>query len=235
MEAKCVQLATMAPRESARASITTRLQFSQDSEMGREPLELVPVIVSVHCHASPTVGLSSATACRFDAQPRRFSSLSHGSPVATVITIPVTGAEYRGKVVTPIDALAQFYHAFNQADLALMEANWMSGDDASMDNPLGGILRGWEEIQRVYSRVFQGRARVRVEFFDYSLHEADDFFYVVGRERGTATRDAQTLSLAIRTSRLYRRYAGVWRQVHHHGSIDSPALLESYQALVSAP
>jgi hypothetical protein len=38
--------------------------------------------------------------------------------------------------------------------------------------------------------------------------------------------------LAIRTTRVFRRVEGAWRQVHHHGSMDDPALLRAYQDLV---
>ena len=36
-----------------------------------------------------------------------------------------------------------------------------------MDNPLGGIKRGWHEVRSVYERLFSGPARVLVEFHDY--------------------------------------------------------------------
>jgi hypothetical protein len=38
--------------------------------------------------------------------------------------------------------------------------------------------------------------------------------------------------MAIRTSRFFRLVDGQWRQQHHHGSIDDPALLAAYQAAV---
>src|SRR5205814_1326162 len=98
---------------------------------------------------------------------------------------------------------------------------------------LGGIKRGWREIESVYRAVFEGKARVAVEFFDYTMHVSDGFFYVVGRERGELrTGDGVRLDLKIRTSRLFRRIDGFWKQVHHHGSIDDPELLQKYQQLV---
>src|SRR3954471_24616943 len=100
------------------------------------------------------------------------------------IQTPVTGDEPQGDLSLPEQALAQFYRAFNSRDLELMEQNWMESDEAAMDNPLGGIKRGWREIEPVYRSVFEGAARVVVEFFDYTMHVSDDFFYVVGRERG---------------------------------------------------
>jgi ketosteroid isomerase-like protein len=130
-------------------------------------------------------------------------------------------------------ALSEFYRAFNTRDLALMETNWAQSDDAAMDNPVGGIKRGWAEIRSVYERIFSGAAQVQVEFFDYTLHEAAELFWAVGRERGTLTRGDLQLQLAIRTTRLFRRdESGRWRQIHHHGSIDDPDLLARYQAAV---
>ena len=96
-----------------------------------------------------------------------------------------------------------------------------------MDNPLGGIKRGWPEIRAVYERIFSGPGRVEVEFHDYTLHVIGDMFYAVGRERGILEARGTKLALAIRTSRIYRRIDGVWRQVHHHGSIDDPRLLDA--------
>lgn len=148
------------------------------------------------------------------------------------IQAPVTGNEAPNDSRQPFHALAQFYRAFNGCDLALMSANWARSDEIVMDNPFGGIRRGWQEIGAGHERIFTGPARVYVEFYDYSLHEAGEVFYAVGRERGRFTLGDVTIPLAIRTSRIFRRLNGAWRQVHHHGSIDDPALLQRYQAAV---
>ncbi len=149
-----------------------------------------------------------------------------------VIREPITGAESCALCGEAFAALAQFYRAFNSRDLVLMQANWHTGDDIAMDNPLGGIKRGWGEIGAVYEKLFNGPAKVYVEFYDHSLHEAPGMFYAVGRERGRFMREGKNIDLAIRTSRIFRRIDGAWRQVHHHGSIDDPALLADYQAAV---
>lgn len=149
-----------------------------------------------------------------------------------VISEPITGKEGCTLCGEAFSALAQFYRAFNSRDLELVQANWHQGDDIAMDNPLGGIKRGWREIGAVYEKLFNGPAKVYVEFYDYSLHETPGMFYAVGRERGHFTREGETIDLAIRTSRIFRRIDGAWRQVHHHGSIDDPALLADYEAAV---
>ncbi len=144
---------------------------------------------------------------------------------------PITGSEPRGTLSGAEAALSEFYHAFNTRDLDAMSRNWAQTDEIAMDNPLGGIKRGWPEIRGVYERIFNRPATVSVEFYDYTLHETGDVFYAVGRERGEFSIGADTIKLAIRTSRIFRKMAGEWKQVHHHGSIEDPDLLRCYQSV----
>jgi ketosteroid isomerase-like protein len=145
----------------------------------------------------------------------------------------ITGKEGQGDLSTPVQALVPFYRAFNAGDLRMMAENWASSESIAMDNPLGGIKRGWPEIRTVYESIFSGPAEVYVEYFDYTVHETAEMFYAVGRERGYFRQGDEEISLAIRTSRIFRKLQGRWRQVHHHGSIDDPQLLARYQAAVS--
>jgi ketosteroid isomerase-like protein len=101
-----------------------------------------------------------------------------------------------------------------------------------MDNPLGGIRRGWDEISRAYNRIFSGAGVVKVEFFDYTLHASDHTFLAVGRERGSYKSAGQEIELMIRTSRWFKLADGRWRQLHHHGSIEDADLLARYQLAV---
>ena len=148
------------------------------------------------------------------------------------IQAPVTGKECLVSSQSARYALVGFYSAFNSRDLGAMSRNWARTEEIAMANPLGGLRRGWEEIRGVYERIFNGPAKVYVEFHDYTLHESETLFYAVGRERGYLERDGKRLDLAIRTSRVFRKSDGRWQQVHHHGSIEDPALLERYQKAV---
>lgn len=145
----------------------------------------------------------------------------------------ITGAEnIDNKVSDPVVALIEFYCAFNNGDIELMSHNWENSAEACMSNPLGGIKRGWEPIKQVYSNIFNGNAKVYVEYYDYSMHHSGDMFCAVGRERGFFQLAEKKIELDIRTSRIYRMYAGRWYQVHHHGSIDDVKLLAKYQEAV---
>lgn len=144
----------------------------------------------------------------------------------------ITGKEDQRHLKSPYQALVQFYSAFNSGDMLLMSENWAQSDEIAMDNPLGDIKRGWNEIKSVYERIFNGPAEVYVEFFDYTIHETAEMFYAIGRERGYFRLNEKELPLAIRTSRIFQRIDGRWRQVHHHGSIEDPKLLSNYQSAV---
>jgi ketosteroid isomerase-like protein len=115
-----------------------------------------------------------------------------------------------------------------------MEQNWDAGDDAIMDNPLGGIKRGWAEIRDVYERLFASSGEYEFEFYDYTLQRYGEVFIAIGRERGQLVSSAgQVLELAIRTTRIFREVESRWRQVHHHGSIDNSEMLARYPQAVS--
>lgn len=145
---------------------------------------------------------------------------------------PITGKEVFSDLNDPVQALAQFYYAFNNGDMDVISQNWNKSEEVVMNNPLGGIKRGWEEIRGVYEKIFNGPAKVYVEFYDYTIHRTNEMFYAVGRERGSFAVAGKTIDLKIRTSRIFKSINGIFRQVHHHGSIENPELLKEYQDIV---
>ncbi len=148
------------------------------------------------------------------------------------IKIPITGDEISNLADEETKSLSLFYKAFNYRDMELMAESWLKTEEISMDNPIGGIRRGWEEISNGYDKIFNGNAEVYVEFYDYSIHKTADMFFATGRERGYFKTEENIINLAIRTTRIFKKINGVWKQIHHHGSIDEPELLEKYQKAV---
>ncbi len=144
----------------------------------------------------------------------------------------ITGKEDQGDLSSPYQALVQFYSAFNSGDIQKMSENWAQSEEIAMDNPLGGVKRGWSEIKPVYERIFSGPAEVYVEYFDYTIHNTAKMFYAVGRERGYFRLGGDEITLNIRTSRIFRKFDHLWKQAHHHGSIEDPQLLAAYQSAV---
>lgn len=149
-----------------------------------------------------------------------------------IIHQAITGREDTANSSSCTQSLIDFYNAFNNQNHQKMQDNWLSSDNASMANPLGGIKHGWFEIEAVYQKIFNGPAKVYVEFYDYSIQSSDSLFFAQGHERGTLTIGQEKIELSIRTTRIYQRHNQQWKQIHHHGSMDNPELLEKYQTLL---
>lgn len=156
------------------------------------------------------------------------------NPIQKPITGLVENVNANNNEVAPeiYGVLNSFYTAFNGRDIQLMEGNWLKDETIAMDNPLGGIKRGWDEIKAVYEKIFSGDAVVYVEFYDYTIVDFEGGFCAIGRERGLVNAHDSQLDLAIRTSRVYIKTRNGYKQVHHHGSITDPKMLEQYQELV---
>jgi ketosteroid isomerase-like protein len=149
--------------------------------------------------------------------------------MAEIQTTPISGREDVTDASPQLRALIAFYAAFNDHDADGLRRIWADGDDVVMDNPVGGITRGKEAIMDLYRHIGASSARVYVEFGDYTLHEAGEMLYAVGRERGSFFLEGQhQTDLVIRTTRVFRLIGGEWKLVHHHGSIDDPDLLDRY-------
>jgi len=130
--------------------------------------------------------------------------------------------------------LESLYYAFNQRDMDVFTQVWANHDLIQLNNPLGGILRGYEPIANLYRGIFSGSASVWVELSDIVEYQSDDMVVFAGREHGEFTKDEITVSLSIRTSRIIQWFGSDvgWKQTHHHGSIDDPKLLAEYKQAV---
>lgn len=148
------------------------------------------------------------------------------------VSIKIINGKETDTLSTEEQALSKFYKAFNAKNMSLMSESWLNTDEISMDNPIGGIRRGWEEIKNGYAKIFNGKVQVYVEFYDYSIHSAENMFFAAGRERGYFKINEIEIPLAIRTTRIFIKSGGGWRQIHHHGSIDNPELLKNYQEAI---
>jgi hypothetical protein len=131
-----------------------------------------------------------------------------------------------------IKALIKFYKAFNHQDIEAMNQVWYNSGNSIMNNPVGGMVKGYENIMEVYHRIFYGTVRVYVEFTRFEIFGDDQMFVAIGTENGHYVYKGREYKLNIRTSRIYMKGHGIWWQVHHHGSIDNPVLLWQYQQAI---
>jgi len=144
----------------------------------------------------------------------------------------ITGQEVIEDPDHPVSTLVAFYKAFNARNAEAAANNWAKKYAVAMSNPIGGIRRNWNAIKDGYDKIMGGEAKVYVEYHDFNFHQFDDVFYVEGRERGSIDTDEVQLGLKIRTTRIYKLFDNGWKQVHHHGSMDNPELLQRYQKAI---
>jgi hypothetical protein len=71
----------------------------------------------------------------------------------------ISGNESPAGDGSALDALIDFYRSFNASDLNALAGNWADGEAPSMDNPIGGIRRGWPAIREGYVWTAPGLAR----------------------------------------------------------------------------
>jgi hypothetical protein len=69
----------------------------------------------------------------------------------------ISGKEASAGDGSALDALIDFYRSFNASDLNALAANWADGEAPSMDNPIGGIRRGWPAIREVMRSCLAGQ------------------------------------------------------------------------------
>jgi ketosteroid isomerase-like protein len=106
---------------------------------------------------------------------------------------------------------------------------WANTEDITAENPAGGIRRGWSDLKWVYDKMLGSSAKVRAEFYDYTIHVAGDVFWSVGRERVFLNLNGEDTTLNVRITRIFRMIDGIWRLVHLHGSFEDPDMMLRYQ------
>ena len=97
---------------------------------------------------------------------------------------------------------------------------WSRRDDATLANPFGPPVRGWEEISaRLDLAASNYRDGRDYEFENIATVVAEELAYTVDIERiSTRVGGSDELSpIAIRATTIFRREDGKWRVAHRHG------------------
>lgn len=71
----------------------------------------------------------------------------------------IQGRGYGAERNDAVNALEQFYHAFNNADLPLMRKNWLPTEEASMANPWAVLSTAGVRLSRSMNGFFPGLPR----------------------------------------------------------------------------
>jgi len=128
-------------------------------------------------------------------------------------------------------ALSEYYNALNNANITKMKNNWSRDTRAAFTSPLGGITRAFENIISSHDALFNSKIDIDVEYYDIEITNLENGFSAVGRERGTMSIDGVIMDVGFRTSRLFIKEDGAFKQLHHHGSFEN---VETQTAIMQA-
>ena len=126
-------------------------------------------------------------------------------------------------------ASRKFYAALNcmlGGDASSLGDIWSHNSTVSTMHPIGGREIGWEQVRASFEQVARSSTGGRVELTDQLIRIVGEFAYELGIERAQFSISGEPLSLNSRVTNIYRRQAGNWKVVHHHGD-KSPGIVEA--------
>lgn len=117
-------------------------------------------------------------------------------------------------------------------DAGPMAEVWSHSEDVTTMNPYGGREVGWEQLRTVFERVAQMcvGSHITIGIADSLIRVSGDLAYEIGIESGGGTIAGQPTSISHRVTNIYRREAGVWKNVHRHTDLN-PAEEEMSESL----
>ena len=124
--------------------------------------------------------------------------------------------------MNPLDSVAaanaEFYAAFEVADLDRMRAVWAHEDEVCCVHPGWDALRGPSRVMRSWAVIFANTPYIQFFLSDIDITVSGDLAVVSCAENiltapGEPGGDAKVLS-----TNVFRRFGDDWRMVLHHGS-----------------
>ncbi len=103
-----------------------------------------------------------------------------------------------------------FYEAFNERDVEGMAQLWAQTADVTCIHPHRAVISGHREVMRSWRAILTNPDQPRIVFAAETPRIVGDIGIVAGRE--------VVAGVPIVATNLYRREAGSWKIIHHHGS-----------------
>ena len=117
-------------------------------------------------------------------------------------------------------ATAQFYTSLNAmftGDVGPMQSVWSHADDVSFMGPGGGIISGWNDVNRAWESQAALKLGGTVKPFDLRVTVGNDLAFTQCVEKGS-NQDAEgrTVQVSIRATNIFRKENGQWKMIGHH-------------------
>jgi ketosteroid isomerase-like protein len=120
--------------------------------------------------------------------------------------------------VTPEQANASFYRAFEALDLRAMDEVWAHGPHVKCVHPGWPMLTGWDAVRASWEAIFANTQEMRFTLTDVRAAATENFAWVTCTENILSETDGRVGVTSILATNLFEHGDGGWRMVHHHAS-----------------
>jgi ketosteroid isomerase-like protein len=121
------------------------------------------------------------------------------------------------------DEVVEHYHLalgeFVKGNPEPMKKLFSHREDVTLANPLGPVVRGWEQVAATGDRAASLSREGEIVGFDIvAKYVTADLAYIVEVERGKAKLGAtqEIAPFALRVTTIFRPEDGTWKVVHRH-------------------
>lgn len=120
-------------------------------------------------------------------------------------------------LLTPEQAEAAFYRAFERADLTAMMGVWAEDEEIVCVHPGGERLVGFDAVRDSWRQMFSQGPRLRFQVLDRRVHTVRPISIHTLYERITLGGEVGPAHLALATN-IYLLTPAGWRLLVHHAS-----------------
>jgi ketosteroid isomerase-like protein len=134
------------------------------------------------------------------------------------------------------EASRKFYEALNRMAIGKTSAFdeiWSHDPNVTAMHPIAGRQIGWDAVRESFEQFAQLASRGTVAMKEQVIRVTGDMAFELGVEQGSVTLAGEHAEFEHRVTNIYRRDAGGWKMVHHHGDVD-PGLVGALDRLRTA-
>ncbi len=122
------------------------------------------------------------------------------------------------EVAAVAEANLGFYRAFESLDTGQMEAVWAQDDAVKCIHPGWALIQGPEAVMQSWEQIFNAATMMQFTVTGIDVTVEGEWAYVACTENLTSVIGGRVTEAKVQATNIYRKRAGRWRMVHHHGS-----------------
>ncbi|MBD2091821.1 nuclear transport factor 2 family protein [Microcoleus sp. FACHB-1515] len=121
-------------------------------------------------------------------------------------------------IAAALAANQAFYRAFEKKEIEAMRSIWSKGTGSLCIHPGSAALRGWEQIEISWQKIFRNTAYMEVEIEVISAEISGNLAYIVLTETVLQIVGGRRVQAATIATNIFELMGGEWFLIHHHGS-----------------